>query len=132
MKIDMYSSFVSQLKTAESSAKSAMSEEQEGQLKLLLTRIKNARISKDSRHRLTKMVRELAVNDRLDAKSVKSVIDLIFIEEMTFSEKNEKKGFKTIEKQVEEEIKDIKETKVERLKQKDDLDELKKSLNISA
>ena len=131
MKIDMYSSFVSQLKTDGDNVKSAMSEEQEGQLKLLLTRIKNARISKDSRHRMTKMVRELAVNDRLDAKSVKGVLDLIFIEEMTFSEKNEK-GFKTIEKQVEEEIKDIKETKVERLKQKDDLDELKKSLNISA
>ena len=131
MKIDMYSSFVSQLKTDGDNVKSAMSEEQEGQLKLLLTRIKNARISKDSRHRMTKMVRELAVNDRLDVKSVKGVLDLIFIEEMTFSEKNEK-GFKTIEKQVEEEIKDIKETKVERLKQKDDLDELKKSLNISA
>ncbi len=131
MKIDV-SPYLSQLQAA--SAKNQPEDPiQKNTLKALLTRIKHSRLSRSKREALYRMVRNLAVNDRLDGKAAKSILELIFIAEMTAKEPekidSEKAGR---EKTVDEEIDEINSIKAERKAQNDELEELKNSFSAIA
>ncbi|HPN94507.1 MAG TPA: hypothetical protein PLS19_08085, partial [bacterium] len=83
--------------------------EREGSLKAILTRIKNARISRDLRDHYSKLVRTMAADDRLDDKLIKSILEIIFLLEMTSSEneKNEECTVGNAEKTVNDEMKQL-------------------------
>ncbi len=131
MKIDV-SPYLSQLQAA--SAKNQPEDPiQKNTLKALLTRIKYSRLSRTQRAALTRMVRDLAVNDRLDGKSAKSIMELIFLTEMSEKEPEKADSQKTgREKTVDEQIDEINSIKAERKAQRDKLEELKNSFSAIA
>ncbi len=123
MKIDV-SPYLSKLQAA--SARNQPEDPiQKNTLKALLTRIKYSRLSRSKREAIYRMVRDLAVNDRLDAKAAKSVMEMIFMSEMIEKSPKEK-DFKLggRDKTVQEQMDEIASIKADRKAQKDELDRL--------
>jgi len=131
MKIDV-SPYVSRLQAA--SAKNQPEDPiRTNTLKAILTRIKYSKLSRSKREAIYRMVRDLAVNDRLDGKSAKSIMELIFLTEMTEKETEKTDSQKTgREKTVDEQIDEINSIKTERKAQRDKLEELKNSFSAIA
>jgi hypothetical protein len=108
--------------------------EREGRLKALLSRIKNARISRDLRDHYSKLVRTMAADDRLDDKLVKSILEIIFLLEMTSSEKDKDGKFAigNAEKTADDEIKRIRADRSEIKTRKENLQKLRDSFSAIA
>jgi hypothetical protein len=131
MKIDV-TPYLSKLK--EASAKLQPEDPiQKNTLKALLTRIKHSRMSRAKREALYRMARDLTVNDRLDAKAAKSIMEIIFVSEMTDTsdeDKNTKLGQR--EKSVDDQVKEVYSFKAERQRMKDQLDDVGKLFSSKA
>jgi hypothetical protein len=124
MKIDV-SPYLSQLQAA--SAKNQPEDPiQKNTLKAILTRIKYSKLSRSQRAVLSRMLHDLAVNDKLDFKSAKGILDTIFLMEMTAKDPQETKpkagGLR--EKTVNEQIDEINSEKADRKAQQEKLDNL--------
>ncbi len=108
--------------------------EREGSLKAILTRIKNARISRDLRDHYSKLVRTMAADDRLDEKLIKSILEIIFLLEMTSSENEEDEEYTVgnAEKTVNDEMKQLRSDRAEIKTRKESLQKLRDSFSAIA
>ncbi|MFA6448144.1 MAG: hypothetical protein WCX65_01640 [bacterium] len=98
---------------------------QKNTLKALLTRIKYSRMSRSKREALYRMARDLAVNDKLDAKAAKGIMEIIFISEVTDTSKEGKDTrLGQREKSVDDQVKEVYSFKAERQRMKDQLDDI--------
>lgn len=103
----------------------------EGALRALLTRIKNARISRGARDNLSLMVRDLAENDRLDGKAIKGVLDIVFLHEMTGRKADDRdRRLLTGEKSVDDELNDIRSARAAKKEQRQRLDDLRNAFSV--
>lgn len=98
---------------------------EDGTLRMLLTRIKHANISSDTKKTLRKMVQNIAVNGTMDSKSVKSILDMIFLQEMTALKKeDDETGLLSREKTVNEQMDEIYTARAEKKERQEQIDKL--------
>ncbi len=98
---------------------------EDGTLRMLLTRIKHANISSDTKKTLRKMVQNIAVNGTMDSKSVKSILDMIFLQEMTASKKeDDETSLLSREKTVNEQMDEIYTARAEKKERQEQIDKL--------
>jgi hypothetical protein len=125
MKTEAISSYVASLTRSTGLSSSLSADQNDAPARFLLTRIKYAKMSRTQRDSLSSMVKDLAINGRLDSSSVKNITNHVFILEMTSSYDRAKDGFDpSNEKSVPDEMKDIRSGREQLRVQKDNLDSL--------
>lgn len=68
---------------ADALAARADEKSREGTWRMVLTRIRYARIPRATRDALTRMARGLAVDDRLDFKAASAILNVVYLHEMS-------------------------------------------------
>jgi hypothetical protein len=97
---------------------------QDGTLRMVLTRIKHARISRGLKDTLNKMVHNLAVDGRIDPKTIKGILDTVFLVEMTEKKPEDKSKSTMREKTVNEQMDEIYTARAEKKQRQEQLDKL--------
>jgi hypothetical protein len=102
----------------------------EGPLRALLTQIKHSHLSRGQRDSLCAMIRSAAAEDRFDFKTIKSILEIVFLLE-TIPGKNSGKETAAFpsEKTVDDELDEISEIKSARAVMQDNLDKLRDSFS---
>ncbi len=102
-------------------------------LRAILSRIKYSKIPRKERDMLCKIVRNMALENKLEPKFIKVMLNLVLLLELNNKSENKLKKFEfPIEKTVEEEIEKIKFEKREKEKQMDAIISLQNTFSALA